>query len=113
MSQRQLDAAVKRVLSSGKPAASPAARLMTAQLGAFLALVFAVLMVSLAPVVVTGIMGRVVPDSLIAVSDKTVTGLIGVLGALVTAMWRSLSRPSDEAASGKPGDPVHMKEDEA
>lgn len=46
-----------------------------------------VVIVSLAPVVVTGIMGKVIPDGLIGVSDKTVTGLIGVLGTVVG--WRA------------------------
>ncbi len=50
-------------------------------------LVVAVIVVSLAPVVVTGIMGKVIPDGLIGVSDKTVTGLIGVLGTVVG--WRA------------------------
>lgn len=58
------------------------------QLQAFLAIVSAILIVSLAPVLVTGIVGKSVPDSLIAVSDKTVTGLIGVLGTLVGVMWQ-------------------------
>jgi hypothetical protein len=52
-----------------------------------LTLVGAVVIVSLAPVIVTGIMGKVIPDGLIGVSDKTVTGLIGVLGTVVG--WRA------------------------
>jgi hypothetical protein len=58
------------------------------QLIAFMALIVAIVVVSLAPVIVTGIMGKTVPDSLISVSDKTVTGLVGVLGTLVGVMWK-------------------------
>ena len=52
------------------------------QLIAFLALVLAVLTIAIAPVIVAGILGKNLPDSLIAVSDKTVTGLVGVLGTI-------------------------------
>jgi hypothetical protein len=58
------------------------------QLIAFMALIVSIVVVTLAPVIVTGIMGKTVPDSLIAVSDKTVTGLVGVLGTLVGVMWQ-------------------------
>jgi hypothetical protein len=68
----------------------------------------AVALVSLAPVVVTGLMGRSVPDALIAVSDKTVTGLIGVLGTLVGIMWQR--QPKGETPAGTPTDPVNVKE---
>lgn len=82
--------------------------LTRAQLAAFLTLVFAVVIVTLAPVIVTGIMGKVVPDSLIAVSDKSITGLIGVLGTLVGVMgW---GRPKTSEPAGTPTDPVATKE---
>lgn len=58
-------------------------------LWAFLALIFAILILGLAPVVTAGIMGKTLPDSLIAVSDKTVTGLVGVLGALASMIFRA------------------------
>lgn len=59
------------------------------QLVAFLALIFAILVLGLAPVVVAGILGRNLPDSLVAVSDKTVTGLVGVLGTIGALVFRS------------------------
>lgn len=79
-------------------------QLTQAQLRAFLALVVAVVLVSLAPIVTSGIMGKQIPDSLIAVSDKTITGLIGVLGTLVGVMWQS--RPKGQEPAGTPSDPV-------
>lgn len=84
--------------------------LTNAQLKAFLALVFAVLIVSLAPIFVAGIRGKVIPDALIAVSDKTITGLIGVLGTLVGVMWQSRPRSQGEP-TGAPGDPVSVTEE--
>jgi len=83
-------------------------QLTRAQLIAFMALIVAVVMVTLAPVVVTGIMGKVVPDSLVAVSDKCITGLIGVLGTLVGVMWQS--RPKSGEPAGTLADPVNTKE---
>jgi hypothetical protein len=59
------------------------------QLVAFLALIAAILVLGLAPVVTAGIMGKPLPDALIAVSDKTVTGLVGVLGSLATLVFRT------------------------
>ena len=82
--------------------------LTRAQLTAFLALIVSVVIVSIAPVVITGLMGKVVPDSLIAVSDKTITGLVGVLGTLVGVMWQS--RPKGQEPSGTPADPLSVKE---
>jgi len=83
-------------------------QLTRAQLTAFLALVVAVGLVSLAPVIVTGLMGRSVPDALIAVSDKTVTGLIGVLGTLVGIMWQR--QPKGAETDGTPVNPISTKE---
>lgn len=71
--------------------------LTRAQLVAFMALIGGIIIVSLAPVVITGIRGQVIPDSLIAVSDKTVTGLVGVLGTLVGVMWQGRPHGQDEA----------------
>lgn len=82
--------------------------LTRAQLVAFLALICAIVVVSIAPIVVTGIMGKVVPDSLISMSDKTVIGLVGVLGTLVGVMWQS--RPKGSEPTGTPTDPVATKE---
>lgn len=78
--------------------------LTRAQLTAFVTLVGAILVVSLAPVLVTGIVGKSVPDSLIAVSDKTVTGLIGVLGTLVGVMWQQQQRGATPAGTKR--DPI-------
>lgn len=83
-----------------------AVTLTRAQLAAFLSLVAAVLIVSIAPVVVTGLIGKNIPDGLIAVSDKTITGLVGVLGTLVGVMWQGRPKGGDEGPSGNPGDPV-------
>lgn len=59
------------------------------QLWAFIVLIFAILALGLAPVVTAGIMGKTLPDSLIAVSDKTVTGLVGVLGTIAAMIFRT------------------------
>jgi multidrug efflux pump subunit AcrA (membrane-fusion protein) len=59
------------------------------QLIAFLALIAAILLLGLAPIAVSGLMGKVIPDSLIAVSDKTVTGLVGVLGTIAAMVFRT------------------------
>jgi hypothetical protein len=82
--------------------------LTRAQLIAFLALVAAIVTVTLAPIIVTGIRGQSVPDSLIAVTDKTVIGLIGVLGTLVGVMWQS--RPKGAEPAGTPSDPVSVEQ---
>lgn len=79
-------------------------QLTRAQLHAFLALIGAIVLISALPVIISGIRGQVLPDSLIAVSDKTVTGLVGVLGTLVGVMWQS--RPKGQEPAGTPGDPV-------
>ena len=71
------------------------------QLWAFLALIGAILILGLAPVVTAGLWGKPLPDSLIAVSDKTVTGLVGVLGTLAGMIFR-LNR-SDEVATENTG----------
>lgn len=106
MTDKQIRAALKR-LAGSSPSAT--VTLTRAQLNAMLSLVMAIVVVSLAPVVVTGIMGKTVPDSLIAVSDKTITGLVGVLGTLVGVMWQARPRAGEEPppATGKPDDPIH------
>jgi len=65
------------------------------QLVAFIALILAILILGMAPTVVSGLMGRTLPDSLIAVSDKTVTGLVGVLGTISAMIFRT--NKSDDA----------------
>lgn len=82
--------------------------LTKAQLRAFLALIFAIVVVSVLPVIISGIRGEVIPDSLISVSDKTVTGLVGVLGTLVGVMWQS--RPKGQEPAGTPTDPISTKD---
>jgi len=85
-------------------------QLTRAQLQAFLALIAAIVVTSALPVLVSGMLGRAMPDSLIAVSDKTVTGLVGVLGTLVGVMWQS--RPKGLDPAGAPAGPVNTKEGE-
>jgi len=71
------------------------------QLVAFIALIVAILTLGLAPVVTAGIMGKTLPDSLIAVSDKTVTGLVGVLGTIAAMIFRT--NRTDQAATENTG----------
>ena len=71
------------------------------QLVAFIALIVAILILGLAPVVTAGIMGKPLPDSLIAVSDKTVTGLVGVLGTLAGMIFRT--NRTDQTATENTG----------
>lgn len=85
-------------------------QLTRAQLQAFLALIAAIVVTSALPVLVSAIRGRAIPDGLIAVSDKTVTGLVGVLGTLVGVMWQS--RPKGLDPVGTSAAPVNAKEEE-
>ena len=71
------------------------------QLWAFLALIGAILILGLAPIVTAGFWGKPLPDALIAGSDRTVTGLVGVLGTLAGMIFR-LSR-ADQAATENTG----------
>lgn len=71
------------------------------QLVAFIALICSILILGLAPVVMAGIMGKTLPDSLIAVSDKTVTGLVGVLGTIAAMVFRT--NRSDDAKTENTG----------
>jgi hypothetical protein len=104
------------------------------QLWAFLALIFAIMVLGLAPVVVSGILEKTMADSLIAVSDKTVTGLVGVLGTIcamifrtnradeakaentgkafdaITAAAASIPPPDPTIPTGKPDDPIAVTE---
>lgn len=64
------------------------------QLAALMALIAAIVVVGETPVVVAGIIGRTLPDPLIAMSDKTVTGLVGVLGTIAGLIFRS--SPADD-----------------
>ena len=67
-----------------------------------LALIISVVLVALAPVVISGLMGKSVPEGLIAVSDKCITGLIGVLGTVAGIAWKS----RNAGPTGTPNDPV-------
>lgn len=71
------------------------------QLMAFCLLVLAAAFVGLAPVIVTGLMGKTIPDALIANSDKTVTGFIGVLGTITGLIFRR--NQSDDAQTANTG----------
>lgn len=71
------------------------------QFWAFALLVFAILVLGMAPVLTAGIGGKNLPDMLIAVSDKTVTGLIGVLGSVATMVFRM--NKSDEIKAENTG----------
>lgn len=107
MKDRDVERALRRVIGP----ADANQHLSTMQFRAMLSIVLSVVVVSLAPVVVTGIMGKVVPDSLIAVSDKTITGLIGVLGTLVGVMWqaRPKAEPVPVEVQQPPNNPVPVE----
>lgn len=55
---------------------------------AFLAVVGATLIVALAPVVISGLLGKMLPDALIATSDKVTTGLVTLLGTIGGLLFR-------------------------
>ncbi len=55
---------------------------------AFLAVVIATLVVALAPVVIPGLLGKVLPEGLIATSDKVTTGLVTLLGTIGGLLFR-------------------------
>ncbi|KQU61992.1 hypothetical protein ASG67_02275 [Sphingomonas sp. Leaf339] len=55
---------------------------------AFLAVVLATLVVALAPIIVSGLLGKVLPDGLIATSDKVTTGLVTLLGTIGGLLFR-------------------------
>ena len=55
---------------------------------AFLAVVIATLLVALAPIVVAGLLGKVLPEQLIATSDKVTTGLVTLLGTIGALLFR-------------------------
>ena len=65
--------------------------------GAFVILVAAVVVIGGAPMLIAGIWGHSLPDALISNSDKTVSGLIGILGTLVGLSFRRT--PGDDAAT--------------
>jgi len=67
------------------------------------ALVAAILTIILTPVIVTGWLGKSVPEALIASADKAATGLIGVLGgAFALLQRRDNPVPVPEKEEGKP-----------
>lgn len=77
------------------------------QLMAFCLLVIAASIVGLTPVIVTGLMGKTIQDALIANSDKTVTGFIGVLGTITGLIFRrSQSDDNATANAGKALDAI-------
>lgn len=82
--------------------------LTKAQLRAIGWVIASILLVTIAPVIVTAIYGKAVPDSLIAMSDKTVTGLIGVLGTLAGAI--AMRAGSKVEPTGTPTDPVSTRD---
>ena len=55
---------------------------------AFLAVVLATLVVALAPIIVSGLLGKVLPDGLIATSDKVTTGFVTLLGTIGGLLFR-------------------------
>ena len=58
------------------------------QYRAFLAVVFAALVVALAPIVVSGIRGVALPSELINIADKSVVAFAGLLGSIGTLLFR-------------------------
>ena len=48
----------------------------------------ATLLVALAPIAVTGLLGKVLPEQLIATSDKVTTGLVTLLGTIGALLFR-------------------------
>lgn len=64
----------------------------SAQIRTVLCLIAAIVLVTLAPIIVTAIYAKAVPDSLIAMADKTVTGLVGVLGTMAGIIVRNSSK---------------------
>jgi len=64
------------------------------QLAALMVLIAAIVIVGETPVIVAGAIGKTLPDPLIAMSDKTVTGLVGVLGTIAGLVFRS--SPADD-----------------
>ncbi|MFS0773846.1 hypothetical protein [Sphingomonas sp. 1P08PE] len=60
---------------------------------AFLSVVGATLIVALAPVVVSGLLGKVLPEALIATSDKVTSGLVTLLGTIGGLLFRQ-SQPA-------------------
>ncbi|MDP1027537.1 hypothetical protein Q5H91_09960 [Sphingomonas sp. KR1UV-12] len=68
---------------------------------AFLSVVAATLVVALAPVIVSGLLGKVLPEALIATSDKVTTGLVTLLGTIGGLLFRQ----SQPIASSEPPAP--------
>lgn len=58
------------------------------QFWSFMGALFATLVLGLAPIVVSGLMGKALPDALIATSDKAVTGLVALLGTISALLFR-------------------------
>ena len=62
---------------------------------AFLAVVVATLVVALAPVVVSGLLGKTLSEGLIATSDKVTTGLVTLLGTIGGLLFRQSQPAAD------------------
>lgn len=58
------------------------------QLIALLALVFVLMLISITPIIATLIVEKTFPSELINLADKTVSGLIGVIGSVATLIFR-------------------------
>jgi len=101
------------------------------QYRAFLSVVFAALVVALAPIIVSGIRGVALPNELIAIADKSVVAFAGLLGAIGTLLFRQNAADHARAdtqakaldtvreaiaaqppgrPAGTPGDPVIVEE---
>lgn len=102
------------------------------QYRAFLAAIGAALIVALAPIVVSGLRGVALPDSLIAIADKSVVAFAGLLGTIGALLFRQnqidekradnntkafeaiaaaqASTPPQDGPSGTAADPVNVKD---
>ncbi len=67
---------------------------------AFLAVVIATLLVALAPIAVTGLLGKVLPEALIATSDKVTTGLVTLLGTIGALLFRQSQPDAPDRTEG-------------
>jgi len=102
------------------------------QLVAFLSIVCAIVILTLAPVIASAILERSMPDALISMADKAVIGIVGVLGTIAGLIFRQnrvdearaentakafdaitaaqASTPAVAGPTGTPSDPVSVTE---